>query len=61
LAEVRTNGDLWKKAKEKAMRFDKFTIKSQELIQGAQTSASQLGHQQIEPEHLLKIMLEQEA
>ncbi len=41
------------------MRFDKFTIKSQELIQGAQTSASQLGHQQIEPEHLLKIMLEQ--
>ncbi|MDY6989408.1 MAG: ATP-dependent chaperone ClpB [Thermodesulfobacteriota bacterium] len=41
------------------MRFDKFTIKSQELIQGAQTLAGQLGHQQIEPEHLLKIMLEQ--
>ncbi len=41
------------------MRFDKFTIKSQELIQGAQALASQLGHQQIEPEHLLKTMLEQ--
>ena len=41
------------------MRFDKFTIKSQELIQGAQTLAGQLGHQQIEPEHLLKVMLEQ--
>jgi len=41
------------------MRFDKFTIKSQELIQGAQAQAGQLGHQQIEPEHLLKVMLEQ--
>ncbi len=41
------------------MRFDKFTIKSQELIQGAQQLASQLGHQQMEPEHLLKTMLEQ--
>ena len=41
------------------MRFDKFTIKSQELIQGAQTLAGRLGHQQIEPEHLLKVMLEQ--
>jgi len=35
------------------MRFDKFTIKSQELIQNAQNLASQRGHQQIEPEHLL--------
>ncbi|MBW1677310.1 MAG: AAA family ATPase [Deltaproteobacteria bacterium] len=41
------------------MRFDKFTIKSQELIQGAQGLAGQLGHQQIDPEHLLKVMLEQ--
>jgi ATP-dependent Clp protease ATP-binding subunit ClpB len=41
------------------MRFDKFTIKSQELIQDAQSLASQLGHQGIEPEHLLKVMLEQ--
>ena len=41
------------------MRFDKFTIKSQELIQGAQALAGQLGHQQIEPAHLLKVMVEQ--
>ncbi len=41
------------------MRFDKFTIKSQELIQGAQALAGQSGHQQIEPAHLLKVMLEQ--
>jgi ATP-dependent Clp protease ATP-binding subunit ClpB len=41
------------------MRFDKFTIRSQELIQGAQALAGQLGHQQIEPGHLLKVMLEQ--
>jgi ATP-dependent Clp protease ATP-binding subunit ClpB len=39
------------------MRFDKFTIKSQELIQSAQALASQFNHQQIEPEHLLAAML----
>jgi len=41
------------------MRFDKFTIKSQEMFQGAQALAGELGHQQIEPEHLLKVMLDQ--
>jgi ATP-dependent Clp protease ATP-binding subunit ClpB len=41
------------------MRFDKFTIKSQELIQNAQTLASQYNHQQIEPEHLLAAMLQE--
>jgi len=41
------------------MRFDKFTIKSQELIQSAQHLASQRQHQQIEPEHLLAAMLEE--
>jgi ATP-dependent Clp protease ATP-binding subunit ClpB len=41
------------------MRFDKFTIKSQELLQGSQALAGQLAHQQIEPEHLLRVMLEQ--
>ncbi|MFP4668207.1 MAG: ATP-dependent chaperone ClpB [Desulfosalsimonas sp.] len=40
------------------MRFDKFTIKSQELIQGAQSRASQHSNQQIEPVHLLAEMLE---
>ena len=39
------------------MRFDKFTIKSQELIQSAQSAAAQHNHQQIEPEHLLAAML----
>ncbi len=44
------------------MRFDKFTIKSQELIQKAQSLAAQNNNQQIEPEHLLAAMLgEQEG
>ncbi|MEK6194850.1 MAG: ATP-dependent chaperone ClpB [Deltaproteobacteria bacterium] len=41
------------------MRFDKFTIKSQELIQNAQALASSNNHQQIEPEHLLSTMLKE--
>ena len=39
------------------MRFDKFTIKSQELIQSAQELATRQGNQQIEPEHILAAML----
>jgi ATP-dependent Clp protease ATP-binding subunit ClpB len=39
------------------MRFDKFTIKSQELIQNSQALASRYNHQQIEPEHLLAAMI----
>jgi ATP-dependent Clp protease ATP-binding subunit ClpB len=39
------------------MRFDKFTIKSQELIQNAQSMASKHNNQQVEPEHLLLAML----
>ncbi len=39
------------------MRFDKLTIKSQELIQSAQLLASAHNHQQIEPEHVLSAML----
>ncbi len=38
------------------MRFDKFTIKSQELIQNAQVFAAQNHHQQVEPLHLLHAM-----
>ena len=34
------------------MRLDKFTIKSQELVQQAQALAVKHGNQQIEPEHL---------
>jgi len=40
------------------MRLDKLTIKSQELLQAAQGEASERGHQQIEPEHLLFAMLD---
>ncbi len=39
------------------MRFDKFTIKSQELMAQAQALAAKFHHQQIEPEHLLAGML----
>jgi ATP-dependent Clp protease ATP-binding subunit ClpB len=39
------------------MRFDKFTIKSQELLKNSQTLATTAGNQQIEPEHLLSAML----
>jgi ATP-dependent Clp protease ATP-binding subunit ClpB len=42
---------------EKNMRFDKFTIKSQELIQNAQTQAARYHHQQLVPIHLLSAML----
>ncbi|UCF73847.1 MAG: ATP-dependent chaperone ClpB [Deltaproteobacteria bacterium] len=41
------------------MRFDKFTLKAQEVIQNSQEIASRKGHQQIEPEHLLCALLEQ--
>jgi ATP-dependent Clp protease ATP-binding subunit ClpB len=41
------------------MRFDKFTLKSQEVIQGAQQLADSLGNQQFEPEHLLRVILSQ--
>jgi ATP-dependent Clp protease ATP-binding subunit ClpB len=41
------------------MRFDKFTIKSQELIQQAQSIAGRRMNQQIETVHLLAAMLEE--
>ena len=41
------------------MRFDKYTIKSQELIQNAQALALQYQNQQIEPVHLLASMLKE--
>ena len=39
------------------MRYDKFTIKSQELIQNAQDLASHQKNPQLEPEHLLSAMM----
>ncbi|MBE9502810.1 MAG: AAA family ATPase, partial [Proteobacteria bacterium] len=41
------------------MRFDKFTVKSQEAIAEAQSIAERKGHQQIESEHLLMALLDQ--
>lgn len=41
------------------MQFDKFTLKSQEAIQGAQQLAESLGNQEITPAHLTKSILEQ--
>jgi len=50
-----TNFDRFKK--NKIMNLDKFTIKSQEVLQHAQQLAHQLQHQQIENEHLVKSIL----
>lgn len=40
------------------MNFNNFTIKSQEVIQQAQQIVQELGHQQIENEHIFKAILE---
>ncbi len=40
------------------MNFNNFTIKSQEAIQAAQQLAESLGHQSIEPAHILKGILQ---
>src|SRR4029453_6023083 len=42
-----------------SMRMDKFTVKAQEALQAAQSLADQHGHQAIEPEHLLRALLEE--
>jgi ATP-dependent Clp protease ATP-binding subunit ClpB len=42
------------------MRLDKFTIKSQEALGAAQSLAAERAHQQIEKDHLLLALLDQE-
>jgi len=42
------------------MKWDKFTVMSQEAFQAAQAKAGQMGHQEVRPEHLLLSFLEQE-
>jgi ATP-dependent Clp protease ATP-binding subunit ClpB len=42
-----------------ATRFDKFTVKAQEALQGTQDVASRFGNQQLEPVHLLLALAEQ--
>jgi len=41
------------------MQFDKFTLKSQEAIQGAKQLAEQFSNQEIQPAHLIKAIIEQ--
>lgn len=41
------------------IRFDKFTLKSQEALQSAQTHAQELGNPQVGPEHLLWSLVQQ--
>ncbi|MCE5197573.1 ATP-dependent chaperone ClpB [bacterium] len=43
------------------MRLDKLTIKAQDAVQDAQHVAAENGQQQIEPEHLLLALLQQEG
>jgi len=40
------------------MDFEKFTERSRGFVQAAQATALRLGHQQITPEHLLKVLLD---
>jgi ATP-dependent Clp protease ATP-binding subunit ClpB len=42
------------------MRWDKYTVMSQEAFQAAQSKAEELGHQQVQPEHLLWSFLTRE-
>src|ERR1700722_11659141 len=41
-----------------AIRWDKFTVKSQQAIQQAQTRAAELGNPEIQPVHLLLALIE---
>ncbi|RLB22023.1 MAG: ATP-dependent chaperone ClpB [Deltaproteobacteria bacterium] len=41
------------------MRLDKFTLKTQEAIQASQQIAERFGNQQIEPEHIVRAILDQ--
>jgi len=42
------------------IRLDKLTIKGQEALQAAQSLAETLGHPQLEPEHLLDALIQQQ-
>ncbi len=41
------------------MRLDKLTLKAQETLQSSQQMAERLNHQQIDPEHMMRSILEQ--
>ena len=40
------------------MEFEKYTERSKGFVQSAQTLALRRGHQQLTPEHLLKVLLD---
>ena len=42
------------------MDFDRFSEKFRSLLQKAQTLAMRSNHQSLEPEHILKVMMEDE-
>lgn len=42
------------------MRLDKLTLKAQEALKESQQTAERIGHQQIEPEHMLDAVLSQQ-
>src|SRR5262245_44670339 len=43
-----------------AFRLDKLTVKSQEAVQRAQSLASEKGHPEMDPLHLLEALLEEQ-
>src|SRR5512134_2495727 len=43
------------------MRLDQFTVKAQEALTTAQTSAEKADHPEVTPEHLLRALIEQEG
>ena len=42
------------------MNFDNYTERSRGFVQSAQTLAMRSGHQQLTPEHLLKVLIDDE-
>ena len=43
------------------MRFDKLTLKAQDVFQSSQAVAERFQHQLIEPEHLMLALLDQDG
>jgi ATP-dependent Clp protease ATP-binding subunit ClpB len=52
--------EYFNKGEREKMRWDKFTVMSQEAFQAAQSKAEESGHQELRPEHLLWSFLSQE-
>jgi ATP-dependent Clp protease ATP-binding subunit ClpB len=48
----------WESGEQMAIRWDKFTVKSQQAIQQAQSRAAELGNPEVQPVHLLLALIE---